>query len=73
MTTADFASSLLALLDAKPFRRFTVTLTSGETFEVDRGNAVATRKGIAVFIAAGGRPHLFDTANTVAFTPTAEG
>ena len=73
MSTAEFATSLLALSHADPFRRFRVTLTSGESFEVDHGNAVAARAGTAVFVAAGGRPHPFDTANTVALTPTAEG
>ena len=73
MSTADFDTALLALLDAQPFRRFTVTLDSGQTFEVDRGNAVATRAGTAVFVSAGGRPHLFDQQTTISFSPVVEG
>ncbi len=70
MTAADFNTALLALLEAKPFRRFTVTLNDGQSFEVDRGNAVAWRSGLAYFIPAVFSLHQFDHINTASFTPT---
>jgi len=37
-----------------------VALVSGERFQVDHPEALVVRDGVAVFIAAGGAPMLFD-------------
>jgi hypothetical protein len=49
-----------ALRQAQPFRVFTVELNTGQRFEVDDPGAMVIRDGVAVFLAAGGRPIWFD-------------
>jgi hypothetical protein len=60
MTAENFDHALRALQDRKPFRVFTVELHGGERFEVDAPNALVVRDGVAVFVAPGGIPRLFD-------------
>jgi len=60
MTTENFDNTLRALQDMRPFRVFTVELHGGERFEIDHPNAIVVRDGVAVFVAPGGIPHLFD-------------
>ncbi len=60
MTVDNFDSTLRVLQLRKPYQVFTVELNSGERFEVDHANALVVRDGVAVFVAPGGIPHLFD-------------
>jgi hypothetical protein len=60
MTAGEFNQVLRGLQQAEPFRIFTVELHGGQRFEVDHANALVVRDGVAVFVAPGGIPHLFD-------------
>jgi hypothetical protein len=60
MTTEHFDRSLRALQRRAPFKAFTVELVSGERFQVDHPEALVLRDGVAVFVAKGGYPMLFD-------------
>jgi hypothetical protein len=56
----QFERSLRAFQRRTPFRAFTVALVNGDRFQVDHPEALILRDGVAVFIAAGGVPMLFD-------------
>jgi len=56
----NFERSLRAFQRRMPFRSFTVALVNGDRFQVDHPEALVLRDGVAVFIAAGGVPTLFD-------------
>ncbi len=60
MTAENFESALRVLRQRKPFRPFTVDLVSGDRFEVDFPDALASRDGVALFVEPGGVPVLFD-------------
>jgi hypothetical protein len=60
MTTENFEQTLRAFQRRTPFSPFTVELVSGDRFQVDHPEALVLRDGIAVFVAAGGIPTLFD-------------
>lgn len=60
MEVGQFERSLRAFQRLSPFRPFTVALVNGDRFQVDHPEALILRDGIAVFIAAGGVPTLFD-------------
>jgi hypothetical protein len=60
MTAENFDHALDALAEAKPFKVFTVVLNGGRKFEVDHPRALVVRDGVAVFVAPGGLPILFD-------------
>jgi hypothetical protein len=60
MTAEHFDASLRALVSRKPYQVFTVELNGGHRFEIDGPNAVVFRDGVAVFVAPGGVPVLFD-------------
>ena len=60
MTPKRFERTLRAFQRRAPFRSFTVELVSGDRFQVDHPEALVLRDGVAVFIAAGGVPTLFD-------------
>jgi hypothetical protein len=60
MDTGTFERSLRAVQRRSPFQPFTVALINGDRFQVDHPEALVLRDGIAVFIAAGGVPTLFD-------------
>lgn len=60
MTAEHFDDSLQTLRQRTPFRPFTIELISGDRFEVDFPDALVVREGIAVYIAPGGVPRLFD-------------
>ena len=60
MTAENFDRALQALRDVQPFTVFTVELNGGKRFEVDHPRALVVRDGMAVFIAPGGIPILFD-------------
>jgi hypothetical protein len=63
MTVENFDNILRVLQLRTPFQVFAVELHGGERFEVDRANALVVRDGVAVFVAPGGIPHLFDRNN----------
>lgn len=60
MTAENFDKTLNVLTDKRPFQVFTVELHGGQRFEVDHPKALVNREGVAVFIAPGGIPILFD-------------
>jgi hypothetical protein len=60
MTAEQFQQTLLANLKRRPYRPFTVVLTSGETFEVDQPQYVAHSGAAAGYIAPTGEAYLFD-------------
>lgn len=60
METDNFDRTLNAFRRRSPFRPFTVALVNGDRFEVDHPDALVVRDGVAVYIAAGGVPVLFD-------------
>jgi hypothetical protein len=60
MTTDNFDRSLRAFQWRSPFKAFTVELVSGHRFQVDHPEALVLRDGVAVFVAKGGVPVLFD-------------
>jgi hypothetical protein len=60
MQAHTFDESLNALKKRSPFRPFTVALANGDRFEVDYPDALLVRDGVAVFVAAGGIPVIFD-------------
>lgn len=60
MDAAQFERSLRALQRRTPFRSFAVALINGDGFQVDHPDALILRDGLAVFVAAGGVPTLFD-------------
>jgi hypothetical protein len=60
MTPENFQNALEALRQRQPFRPFTIELVSGVRLEVDYPGALASREGVAMFIAPGGVPVLFD-------------
>jgi hypothetical protein len=60
VTVENFDRALIALRDRTPFQIFTVELHGGRRFEVDHPNALVVRDGVAVFVAPGGIPVLFD-------------
>jgi hypothetical protein len=60
MDVGQFERSLRAFQRRTPFRSFTVALVNGDRFQVDHPEALVLRDGVAVFIAAGGVPTLFD-------------
>lgn len=60
MTVENFDNALRVLQLRSPFQVFTVELLGGERFEIDHANALVVRVGVAVFVAPGGIPHLFD-------------
>jgi hypothetical protein len=60
MEADNFNNTLTAFRRRVPFRQFTVALVNGDRFEVDHGDALVIRDGVAVYIAPGGVPVLFD-------------
>ena len=60
MQADRFQRSLLACQKRKPFRTFTISLVNGDRIQVDHPEALVLRDGVAVYIAVGGVPTLFD-------------
>jgi hypothetical protein len=60
MEADNFEQSLNAFKTRTPFRPFTVALVNGDRFEVDFPAALLVRDGVAVYLAAGGVPVIFD-------------
>jgi hypothetical protein len=60
MTAENFDLALRELQEKRPYRIFTVELNGGRRFEIDHPHALVVRDGVAVFVAPGGIPVLFD-------------
>jgi len=60
MEPAHFDQALASFRNRTPFRPFTVALVNGNRFEVDHSDAIVFRDGVAVFVAPGGTPVVFD-------------
>ena len=60
MTAENFDEMLKTLFSEEPFQAFTVELHGGRRFEVDHQRMTAFRNGVAVYLAPGGRPIIFD-------------
>jgi hypothetical protein len=60
MTAENFDQTLSAFRARSPFRPFTVALVNGDRFEVDHRDAFFMRDGVAVYVAPGGVPVIFD-------------
>jgi hypothetical protein len=60
MTAENFDQTLRVLQDRRTFQIFTIELNGGQRFEIDHAKALVVRDGVAVFVAPGGIPVLFD-------------
>jgi hypothetical protein len=60
MTAEHFDHVLGELQDQRPYQVFTIELNGGRRFEIDHPKALIVREGVAVFLAPGGVPMLFD-------------
>lgn len=60
MQPDHFDHALNALRQRTPFRPFQVVLVNGDRFEVDSPGAVVVRDGVAIYVAPGGIPVIFD-------------
>ena len=68
MEADNFDRTLAAFKRQVPFRPFTVALVNGDRFEVDYPDALIVRDGVAVYIASGGVPVIFDHEGVSQFT-----
>jgi hypothetical protein len=71
MTSDEFATRLRELMARRPFAPFRVELTTGETFVVDRRDALGHNGTyhFAGFVDSVGQPYFFDSRNVAAITP----
>jgi hypothetical protein len=60
MTPKNFEKALAAYQKRKPFRSYRVRFVSGEHIDVDHPEALVSRAGVAVYVAADGAPTVFD-------------
>lgn len=60
MTAENFDRMLGSFQRRTPFKAFTVELVSGQRFQVDHPEALVFREGIALFVAKGAVPVIFD-------------
>lgn len=60
MTAKNFDRTLRSYQKRKPFQSFRVRFVDGEYIDVDHPEALVTRGGVAVYVAADGTPTLFD-------------
>ena len=67
MRPETFDAALQAYKRRTPYKPFTVTLVNGDKFEVDHPEALVVRDGMAIFVAPGGVPYLFDHEGVNAF------
>jgi len=68
MEANHFDQTLGAFRQRVPFQPFTVTLVNGDRFEVDHPGALVVRDGVAIYIAVGGVPVIFDHDGVSQFT-----
>ena len=55
-----FDATIKAFKSQRPFRPFTVTIVTGESWEVDHHDAILVRDGVALYAMPGGIPVIFD-------------
>jgi hypothetical protein len=60
MLPENFDNTLNLFMGRKPFQPFTVALVNGDRLEVDHPKSLAWRDGVAIYIAPGGIPTIFD-------------
>jgi hypothetical protein len=60
MEPENFDQTLKAFKKRNPFQPFTVVLANGDRFEVDHQDALVVRDGVAMYVAPGGVPVIFD-------------
>jgi hypothetical protein len=60
MDPGTLDGALRTLKHRTPFRPFVVAMVNGDRLEVDYPDALAYRDGVALYVAAGGVPVLFD-------------
>lgn len=60
MDQGTFDGAIGAIKHRNPFRPFSVAMVNGDRFEVDHPDALAVRDGVALFVALGGVPVIFD-------------
>jgi hypothetical protein len=60
MDQSTFDATIRTFKHRTPFLPFTVALVNGDRLEVDHPDAVAYRDGVAMYVAAGGIPVIFD-------------
>ena len=60
MQADNFDRTLATFKRRIPFRPFTVALVNGDRFEVDHPDALVVRDGVAIYVAPGGVPVIFD-------------
>ncbi len=60
MEADTFDHTLKAFKQRKTFHPFTVVLVDGDRFEVDHPGALVVRDGVAIYLAPGGIPVIFD-------------
>ena len=60
MDRNTFDHTIRTFKHQKPYRPFTVITVSGNRYEIDHSEAVIVRDGVAMFVAPGGIPHIFD-------------
>ena len=60
METATFDETVKPFQNRTPYRPFTVVLVNGDRFEVDHPRALVVRDGVAIYVAPGGIPIIFD-------------
>ena len=60
MDIETFDATIRSFKNRTLFRPFTVSLVNGERLEVDFPDALVVRDGVAVFVAPGGIPAIFD-------------
>ena len=60
MDPETFTETIRAFKHQTPFRPFTVVTVSGNKYEVDHGDALAVKDGVALYLAPGGIPVIFD-------------
>lgn len=66
MTVDNFNQSIDVLVKRVPFQPFLIEMVGGRRVEVDHPRALVTRDGVAVYVAPGGIPVLFDHESVTA-------
>ena len=60
MDRHTFDGTVRAFKDRTPFRPFSVAMVNGDRLEIDHPDALVVRDGVALFVAPGGIPVIFD-------------
>ena len=55
-----FTDTILAYKRRVPFHPFTIVTAAGRQHEVDHQDAIIVKGGVAMFLAPGNIPHIFD-------------